>query len=149
MQTHRNNLTDRQRKPALRAAAAATELAFVLPVLLLITFGCVDFGRVAYTGIVLSNAVGCGASCAATHQRTDITAVTWDADVRDAVIEEMDQLAGFDSAQLTVAASSNAQPDGSIRVTVEATYPFETVVDWPGLPSTVQLRKQVSARRFR
>ena len=43
-----------------RAGVAATELAIVLPLLLLALFGCVDFGRVAHVSVALNNAVGVG-----------------------------------------------------------------------------------------
>src|SRR5437868_5776563 len=45
-----------ERGHAPRGGAAATELALVLPLLILLALGCVDFGRYAYYSIAVQNA---------------------------------------------------------------------------------------------
>ena len=47
-----------------RRGAAAVELAMILPVLMTIVLGCVDFGRFAYNYIAVTNAARAGASYA-------------------------------------------------------------------------------------
>ena len=39
-----------------RSGASAAELAIILPVLLLIVFACIDFGRAFYHSIAIDNA---------------------------------------------------------------------------------------------
>jgi Flp pilus assembly protein TadG len=51
--------------------AAAVELAFVLPVLLLIAFGMIDFGRLLHARITLTEAAREGARAVALGESTD------------------------------------------------------------------------------
>lgn len=134
---------------AKRAGVVATEFALTLPLLLLIALGCVDFGRVGYYAITVANAAGAGAQNAATHRVTPYTSATWQQEIHDIVEEELAAAPGFDPELLTVLVSSVEEVDGDLRVSVEARYPFETIVDWPGLPNSVELSKSVEFRQFR
>jgi Flp pilus assembly protein TadG len=139
------------RRPARiqRAGTSAVELAVALPLLLLIVLGCVDFGRVMYYSIALENAVGSATDYAATHRFTDFTRSAWEARVRERVSDEMQGVPHFVSGSLHVTITSEDGPDESVRVTVTATYPFRSAVDWPGLPHNVTLRHRVSAWQYR
>lgn len=132
-----------------RRGAAVVELAVVLPLLLLIVFGCVDFGRVAYHSIALNNATGAGAAYAATHRFTEFTRAAWESRVREAVIEEMQHVPDFDPGALQTEIETLAGPNDNVRVTVEARYPFHTLVEWPALPTRLLLRRTVSAMQYR
>ncbi len=121
----------------------------VLPLLLLFVFGCVDFGRVAYVSIAIRNAAGAGVAYGATHRFTNFTSATWTANVQSAVREEIRQMSGFDASALTTDVSTFVEANGIVRVTVSVTYPFQTAVSWPGLPTTVTLRHQVTAQQYR
>jgi len=143
-------MSNRGRSPTgRRDGTAAVELAIVLPTLLLLVFGCVDFGRVAYFSMALRNAVGAGSDYAATHRFTDYTVETWERRVRERVTEEMQDVPEFDDAALNVQIATETDVDGNVQVSVAATYPFQTVVDWPGLPSDITLNHQVSAWQYR
>lgn len=142
-----------QQKPlnreACRPGTAAVELAIVLPVLLLLVFGCVDFGRGAYHSMALDNAVSSGSHYAATHRFTDYTLDTWKTRIRETVIEEMNNVPDFDAESLQITISATPTVDAGYRVVVTASYPFETIVDWPGLPKTVLLQHRVAVLQYK
>lgn len=132
-----------------RRAATALELVCILPVLLGIVLGAVDFGRHAQYENILSNAARVGAHYGATHRLTPLTAPAWEAELMIAVQEEAAHLSEFDDSLLEIEIDNFAQPDGTRRVEVEVAYPFETVVNWPGLPSRVDLRRRVAFQEYR
>jgi len=131
------------------SGVAAFELVCVLPMLITLVFGCVDFGRFGYTYIAVTNGARAGADFASTNRYTTANASNWTAKVRQAVEDEMSQMPGFDSANLTVASPAPTQ-DGIFRlVTVQATYDFRTIVTWPALPNRVALSRTVGMRVIR
>lgn len=132
-----------------RHGAAAVEYAIVLPVLITIVLGCVDFGRFAHSYIAVTNAARAGAGHAAMNASSDATA--WEAKVKAAAQREMEQLRNFDATQLTVTATRNfdgpALGQPRLRVTVQ--YPFNMVVAWPLLPSSMTLSQSAEIRAIR
>lgn len=131
-----------------RPATAATELALVLPFLVVLVLGCVDFGRFSHANVAVTNAARAGAEFGGTHPYTAGTYATWEQQVRQAVTDEMAGLDRFDAARLTITVTPAADADDT-RVTVDVTYPFETVTGWPGLPRTLTLRRAVSMPQTR
>jgi Flp pilus assembly protein TadG len=133
-----------------RRAAAATELALLLPVLLLMLLGAVDFGRFAYSSIAVTNAARAGGAYAIMNPFTPSTKAAWMARVEQAARTEMTGQTGFVATDLTVTTTPlPVEPTGLRRVRVEASYPFRTLVDWPGIPSEVTLRPAVEMRVIR
>lgn len=95
---------------------AIVEFAIVLPLLLVLLFGVIDFGRALQTYITINNASREGARLGSINPDADV-----EAKVRDAAGE-------FDNADLTVATSF---PDGkasgeSVVVDVDYEYNFIT-----------------------
>lgn len=131
-----------------RRGAAATELALTLPLLLLIAFGCVDFGRGIGIYIAVSNAARVGAEYGATHQFTTHTRDSWEQQIRQSVEDEMEQVTDYQASNLTVDVEV-AGSDDDVRVTVAVSYPFEPVSSWPGVASDLTFARQVSMRQFR
>ena len=72
-----------------RPAGAAVEMAVLLPIVMLLILGCIDFGRFAYDYIALSNAARTGAGFGSIHPHTSATSGNWQAQVRQAIIDEM------------------------------------------------------------
>jgi Flp pilus assembly protein TadG len=140
-------MTQRYRQD--RRATAATELALVLPLLLTLILGCVDFGRIAYTYCAVSNASRTGAEYGATHNFTTYTRAGWQSRLQQAVTAEMAAVPGFDASQLQVDISTTSDAYGLFRVTVEVEYPFTTVVPWPGTSQNVLLWASTSMREIR
>lgn len=126
-----------------RKGTAATELAITLPLLMTLLLGCIDFGRVGFHAIALTNAVGVGSQYAATNRVTAQTRSVWEAKIKSLIAEELAGDDDFDINQLTVTCSVTTQANDDVRFEVQAQYPFNTLVDWPGITSSL-----VMTRRF-
>lgn len=132
-----------------RHAAIATEFAFVAPVLLLLAIACADFGRISGHTHVVSNAARSGAETGGRKHFTDFTRPNWEADVRQAIENELANLPLFDPNQMEVDVITTIDPSGLHVVTVEVMYPFVTSVAWPGIPRETNIRRRVVYRQFR
>jgi Flp pilus assembly protein TadG len=132
-----------------RLGAAAAELAMILPLLLTIALACVDLGRFAHSSIALSNAVRIGAEWGAGRTVTSFTQPDWEAQVVTEVKNEMAQLDGVDLAKLTVEVESVDEGNKLRRTEVEATYPFDTIVNWPAFPHQIQMRRRHAMHQMR
>jgi Flp pilus assembly protein TadG len=128
---------------AARPAIAAAELALVLPVLVIVIMGCIDFGRFSDVSITVTNAARTGAEFGSTHLSTAATFSLWEHQVRQAVVDEMARMKGYKAERLAVKVTLVIVGDHT-RVEVEVSHPFETVGHWPGLPQQVIIRRVVS-----
>jgi hypothetical protein len=124
------------------------ELALVLPLLMLIILGCVDFGRFAYTYIAVTNASRTGASFGALNPFTTATQTTWTNEVRQKVVDDMSAFPDFDPIN-NIQFSRSIDAGGLWRVRVQVTYPYKCIVSWPGIPSQVNLTRAVEMRGIR
>lgn len=113
------------RKQVVRPGVAATELAIILPLLLLLVLGCVDFGRFAYAYIAVTNAARAGAGCGST---SSASIGQWQGQVLLAAEQEMN---GY---QIQV---SSEQVYGDYvnlwYAQVTVTYQFQTIINWEWL----------------
>src|SRR5215475_2678139 len=132
-----------------RRGTAATEFAIVLPMLMLFALGGADFGRIAFYSDVVSNAARVGAEVGGTRRFTADTRAAWETKIQTAITEEMQHLPKFDAGRLTSTISTQTDSDGIVRVIVDVSYPFATVVNWPVLPHEVKLHEHVHYRQFR
>lgn len=132
-----------------RRGTAALEFVIVLPVLMLIVLAATDLSRALYFDNVLCNAARAGAAWGATHQATDYTRGDWESNVESHIAEEAANLPDFDPDRLVVTVTETTEVDGSTRVRVEAAYPFELMIAWPGWPPELALERSVSMRRYR
>ena len=133
-----------------RRGAALVEFAIVLVLLLTIVLGCVDFGRFANTYIVVTNAAREGAFVGVTSPLSITHQTRWEGIIRAAVVNEMATVVGFDANRLTVAMGQISDGDeGRLRVRVEVSYPFQTVMPWVGLPDELNLSRAVEMRVIR
>ena len=133
-----------------RRGVAALELVIILPVLITIVLGCVDFGRFAYTHIAVTNGARAGADFASSNRYTAVSQTTWLTNVRQAVLDEMSQMPGFNSADLSVPTPVvTTENTGLKRLSVQVNYPFKTIVTWPGIPSQMALTRTVQMRCIR
>ena len=125
------------------------EMALVCPLVLMFAFATTDFGRVMAAYLAVCNAARVGADYGSTNGYTSYTQASWQAAIRQAVNQEMQGLLGYQSSQLQLSITATPDPDGLYHVTVEVSYPFTTVVNWPGVPASVLLDHSVTARRIR
>jgi Flp pilus assembly protein TadG len=132
-----------------RRGVAAAELALTLPIVLLFAFAAADFGRIAHFDQIVSNAARTGAESGAIHKFTEFTRPDWAADVRQAVVNEMGNVPGYDASKLAYQLSTTTDADGLARIVVDVGYPFRTVIAWPGLPTEVNLHQRFEMREFR
>jgi Flp pilus assembly protein TadG len=132
-----------------RTGAAAIELAVCLPLLLLFALACGDFGRISYFHQTLANAARTAAESGASHRFTPFTQAAWEEDVYAAAFAEMQNIPRFDEGSLNFELSTSTDADGLVRVVVDVSYPFRTVVAWPGLPYEVLLDSTAEFRQFR
>ena len=143
----------RRHPGCLRRGAAAGELAMVLPVLVMIVLSCVDFGQFAYNYIALGNAVRAGAAWAMINPPSNMAAppAAWQTSIVTAVSNEMSLQPGFQSGSLMVGTVTPVlNPDGTTyRFSVTATYPFQTVISYVGIPQSLTLSRTVTMRFIR
>ena len=132
-----------------RSGAAATEFAVALPILMLLALACADFGRVMHHYQIVSNAARTGAEAGAMHTVTSFTRTAWEADVREAVLEELANLPDFNEASLDYELTTTVDANDLTTVQLEIVYPFESAVAWPLLPQNIELRTLSKIRQFR
>ena len=127
----------RQRHP--RRGAAAVEFALLMAPLIYFLLGATDFCRLFYHYVTVHNCARNGA--------------LWAADPLGPVespYTSVDQAAKADApsamqGQISVSSTPGSDASGS-NVTVQVTYPFATLVSYPGMPSTVNLASQTTMR---
>ena len=133
-----------------RLGLAATEFALVLPLLVMIAFGALDLGRATLMSMALASAVRNGADAGATRGFTDRTRPQWELiverTVRDSLASHLraDEMDDVD-IDVIVDTSSSELP----WVTVEATYPVDTTLPWPGWGPTIAVHQESTIRRYR
>jgi Flp pilus assembly protein TadG len=117
-----------RRRRLSERGAAAVEFALILPVLLVLVGGTIDFGRLFYTQIQLSNAARDGVRLAAlgstTYSTTQIQARTVTAASPLAV-----QTSG-----VTVTACTGAGTSATVTVVPQTTFTWTVLGFIPGLP---------------
>jgi Flp pilus assembly protein TadG len=127
----------------------------LLPVLVTVVLGCVDFGRFACNYIALANAARAGASYGSMNNYTASTLASWKTGVGQAAKDEMTQQVGAANIGNMVVTVPDPTQDanGLRRVRVTVSYPFTTVVNWSwsglGLPHTMTLQQQAEMRLIR
>ena len=124
---------EKHSSPGRHRGTAATEFALILPLLVTILLGFFDLGRAVHNDIILSNAARVGAEYGATHKFTAYTRNFWESQVRQSVIEELQQTNDFDTSLLQIDVQTVDEGVDLPLVKVEVTYPFESVVSWPGI----------------
>ena len=135
---------------------ALVELAVVLPVIVLIAIGVMDYGRVYYTSISVSNAARAGAEWGAYGAIGSVT--------QDARIQSFAQLEAAEAGTVTVTSSHvcRCSPGGGtvsctvecsggygapqVYVTATATKSVALLLRYPGLPATVTISRSATFR---
>jgi D-aminopeptidase len=90
-----------------------------------------------------------GAEVGATHRPSTLAAESWEARIRSAILEELQDVHEFNLAQLSISIEVVEEADDRQRIEVSAQYPFHSLVDWPALPQTVQLHSSSVFEQYR
>lgn len=141
-----------RRRKYKRSGAAMLELAIVLPLLLLLAGGIIDFSRYAYYYIAVSNAAGAAARFASQHPFTPTTLTTWNNLTRQAAIDDLQGILRYNASKVTVPAPTIVTETTGLklrRVRVQVDYAFQTIVAWPGIPNSAVIRRAVVMRVVR
>jgi Flp pilus assembly protein TadG len=120
-----------------RRAAAAVELAVLLPVLCFIGMATVDYGRANYAAVTIAN---CAFDGAMYKSDPRFAASTGYADYQHAALADASNL----SPAPTVTSTSGTDAGGNSYVTVAVAYTFNTLVNYPGIPNTVPLTRSAT-----
>ncbi|MEY3172098.1 MAG: hypothetical protein RLZZ436_11 [Planctomycetota bacterium] len=124
-----------------RKGVVLIELAFCLPLLILLLLGCIDVGRFTLRYICLTNAASEAATFASLNAPGQFGGVAaWIAAIQQRAITESALLSPpLLPAEITV--DTSVLESGLVSVQVQSS--FETIVDWPGLPHTWTLTRKV------
>jgi Flp pilus assembly protein TadG len=128
------------------------EMAFIMPLLLLILFGVVDFGRAYYLAIEVAGASRAGAVYGSQYP-TDTTGMT------NATTLNAPDVPGISGAPSwgcecsdgsNQVASCSSIPSCSTNivyyVTVKASAPYRPLFPWPGIPTSIPLSNSATMR---
>ena len=103
--------SQRDRRNTRRNGLAMVEFAMILPMLMTITLACVDFGRIGYLRVLLTNAAEYAAGVGASRWSESGDRSAWESDVQAAVEEELSQLPNYDSDQLEMSIAVGEQSE--------------------------------------
>ena len=129
---YRRSGANRQR----RRGAAIVELAVLLPLLVFLFVIAVDFARVFYYSVTLTNCARAGALYASDPTTN---AESPYASTQAAALADASNLAPAP----TVTSVTGVDAAGRPYVEVTAAYPFRTITGFPGVPNQVNLTRKV------
>lgn len=118
------------------------EFAIVLPVLLLLVMGVIDFGRVYFAYVSVTN----GARNGAEHASHGVGAVADTDAIREAVLADTSDLLNTSETNPQVTVTTGTDAYGGVYADVTVNYTYGTIFPWPGLPDSINLARTVRAR---
>jgi|ERR1035438_1639482 Flp pilus assembly protein TadG len=139
--------------------ASILELALVTPILLLLLFGAVDFGRAYYVGLEVANAAHAGAeygsqnpsntagiTAAATQSAPNLTRLTVAAPTWGCECSDGSSYSANCAVTLTCVANANRGSNVVHRVQVTTSTVYNTLVPWPFIPTSITLSNTATVR---
>lgn len=133
------------------AGIAATELAVVLPFLCFIFAITVDYSRIFYYTITLEYAARDGAYFASNYPGLysyNDPSMTHDQDITNAALGESTNISPTPTVTATYDTVYNGSytsttTDGTGYVQVKVTYTFNTIMNFPGVPTSTTINRSV------
>jgi Flp pilus assembly protein TadG len=132
-----------------RPGTATVELALVLPFLMFMLVVALDYARIFYFGVVVENCARNGAYYASDYPNTNYVYnnIYGDTSLDDAVLRDASNLSPQPTYQVGYSSSStgpfsSTPPSGGagyVQVTVNWT--FQSLTNYPGIPSSVTLSR--------
>ncbi len=133
----------RSLQPHSRSGAVALEFAIVLPMMLLILVGILEFGRVGSLGIRLAQAARAGAEYGAFHPPDQETLADWTGICERRTREILASDPGIDLTQFDIQCIyTSGSPLGRVQVVVR--HPFPLLVGWSSAPANLQLQRSAT-----
>ncbi|WP_164549761.1 TadE/TadG family type IV pilus assembly protein [Altericroceibacterium xinjiangense] len=135
-----------------RSGVAAVELALLLPFLVLLLAGLIDYSRLIVTGMQVRSAAQAGADYALLHgwDQDGITQSVMSATTLEVTANPAPQrLQGCVSGTSIIPTTEPTCPSGAQPgeyVTASATAPFSPLMPWPGLTLSSSLSADAMAR---
>ena len=125
-----------------RRGQSLVELALIAPVLIILALGVIDYGRVYFAFVSVTNGARNGAHFASNSPSAaaDITSI------RDAAMGDMNELLNTSPSNPNVTSATGTDSQGGLYADVTVTYTFSTIFPWPGLPSAFEVERTVRAR---
>ncbi len=118
------------------------EFAIIAPVLLILILGAIDYGRVYFAYVSVTNGARNGA-----HFASDGPDNAADLDgIRTSVIGDTSELLDISPTNPAVAVGTGTDSQGRLYADVTVDYTFSTIFPWPGLPSSFDVQRTVRAR---
>jgi len=114
------------------------ELSLLLPLLLILVLGAIDFGRVYFSYVTVTNGARTGAEYAAVRPANAIDT----AGIEAAVLEETSSL----SSTPTVSSTTGSDGDGNLYAKVTVRHNFSPIFQWPGIPDSISMERSVQMR---
>ena len=127
-------------------AQSMVEFALTAPFLIILMLGVIDFGRVYFAYVSVTNSARTGAdyaaaNCSPSCEDDDL------AGIRDAVEAETGQLLNTSPTNPEVSVTTGDSLGlGNSQVDVTVSYTFSTIFPWPGLPTSMNVERTVTAR---
>jgi Flp pilus assembly protein TadG len=123
-----------------RRGAAVAEFAVLLPVLAFLFMVATDYARIFYYAVIINNCARSGAL----YGRAGPTYATDTVGIQNAALA--DAAAQDVSPTPNVASTTGTDSAGNPFVQVTVTYQFQTVVNYPGIPTSTTLTRMVQMR---
>lgn len=119
-----------------RRGAAVVELAVMLPLLVFLFVVAVDFARVFYFSVILTDCARAGAMYASDPT---VSAESAFPSTEAAALADATNL----SPPPTITKTNGYDTSGRPYVDVTATYPFQTITGFPGVPNQINMSRTV------
>lgn len=120
---------------------AVVELAILLPLLTFLFLIATDYARIFYCSLTLENCARNGALCASNAFNYPMP---YSSIAQAALADGANLNPPLTSDDVTVTNGTDANGNPSVTVTVN--YTFQTITNYPGLPSSVNLTRSVEMR---
>jgi Flp pilus assembly protein TadG len=120
---------------SFRPAVAATELAILLPFLASIFLMAVDYSRLFYSYVTVTDCARNGAL----YGMIDNNHAQDTSGIQNAALADASNL----NPQPTVGSATGTDANGNPYVEVTVTYKFQTIANYPGIPSLVSVSRKV------
>lgn len=132
--------TPKRQIPGRERGQSLVELAIALPLFLIVLLGIIDFGRVFYAYVTITNASREGARYGSLHPLQE-------ADIKQRVMDEAASTVTINNSEITVSWDDPDHPD---TITVTVNHDFETlffgnlplVKDWFPAEGRIPIRAQ-------